>query len=219
MICNGVLHLATASKPSIKTVTVNPCTLTPTIPTYISTSSPCPTITISTSHTSCPPFPAPVPTPYQPPPSTPHVPPPVRKLVTSDIKSTMKHPVPPQSTLQPPSPYPRVAQHSVPVLTILPTQLIAIRPVQFIPPPLPQASPLKPSPLQPPTSSPAPVPTIPPTPQTASSPVPSTPPPPSSPSRQLSLQLQLQLRVAKVSRSRKEIRVRRLWGVRVRVLM
>ncbi|KAF7924114.1 uncharacterized protein EAE97_010726 [Botrytis byssoidea] len=50
-----VLHLAKAFKPSIKTVTVNPCTLTPTIPTYISPSSPCPTITISTSHTSCPP--------------------------------------------------------------------------------------------------------------------------------------------------------------------
>ncbi|KAF7955710.1 hypothetical protein EAE96_004635 [Botrytis aclada] len=51
-----VLHLAKASKPSIKTVTVNPYTLTPTIPTYISPSPPCPTITISTSHTSCPPL-------------------------------------------------------------------------------------------------------------------------------------------------------------------
>ncbi|TGO20648.1 hypothetical protein BPAE_0278g00020 [Botrytis paeoniae] len=97
----SVLHLAKASKPSIKTVTVNPCTLTPTSPTYISPSSPCPTITISTSHTSCPPFPAPVPTPYQQPPSTLHVPLPVRKLVTSDIKSIMKHPVPLQSTPTP----------------------------------------------------------------------------------------------------------------------
>ncbi|TGO07756.1 hypothetical protein BTUL_0249g00050 [Botrytis tulipae] len=186
-----VLHLAKASKPSIKTVTVNPCSLSPTIPTYISPSSPCPTITISTSHTSCPPFPAPVPTPYQPPLSTPHVPPPVRKLATSDIKSTMKHPVPPQSTLQLPSPYPRVAQHSVPVLTILPTQLIAIHPVQFIPQASPQASPLNPSPLQPPTSSPAPVPTIPPTLQTASSPVPSIPPPPPSPATLPLPQLQI----------------------------
>ncbi|KAF7915463.1 uncharacterized protein EAE98_011066 [Botrytis deweyae] len=51
-----VLHLAKASKPStIQTVTVNPCTLTPTVPTYASPSTPCPTITISTSHTSCPP--------------------------------------------------------------------------------------------------------------------------------------------------------------------
>ncbi|TGO72525.1 hypothetical protein BELL_0445g00100 [Botrytis elliptica] len=89
-----------ASKPSIQTVTVNPCTLTPTVPTYASPSTPCPTITISTSHTSCPPFPAPVPTPYQQPRSTPRVPRPVRKLVTSDIKSTMKHPVP----AQPPPP-------------------------------------------------------------------------------------------------------------------
>ncbi|TGO45399.1 hypothetical protein BOTNAR_0673g00030 [Botryotinia narcissicola] len=131
----------------------------------------------------------------------------------------MKHPVPPQSSLQLPSPYPRVAQHSVPVLTILPTQLIAIRPVQFTPPPLPPASLLKPSLLQPPISSPAPVPTIPPTLQTASSPVPSTPRQLSSPSRKISLQLILQIRVAKVSRSQKEIRVRRLWEVRVRVLI
>ncbi|KAF7909473.1 uncharacterized protein EAF01_003191 [Botrytis porri] len=51
----SILHLTKASKPSIKTVTVNPCTLTPSIPTYLSPSLPCPTITITTSHTSCPP--------------------------------------------------------------------------------------------------------------------------------------------------------------------
>ncbi|KAK6594817.1 hypothetical protein H4I96_10548 [Botrytis cinerea] len=55
LIFFSVLHLTKASKPSIKTVTVNPCTFTPTTPTYVSPSSPCPTITISTSHTSCPP--------------------------------------------------------------------------------------------------------------------------------------------------------------------
>ncbi|TEY38493.1 hypothetical protein BOTCAL_0487g00040 [Botryotinia calthae] len=55
LIFFSVLHLTEASKPSIKTVTVNPCTFTPTTPTYISPSSPCPTVTISTSHTSCPP--------------------------------------------------------------------------------------------------------------------------------------------------------------------
>ncbi|KAK6611433.1 hypothetical protein H4I95_02229 [Botrytis cinerea] len=97
LIFFSVLHLTKASKPSIKTVTVNPCTFTPTTPTYVSPSSPCPTITISTSHTSCPPSLAPVPTPYQPPPSTPRAPRPVRKSATSAIKSTTKHPAPPPS--------------------------------------------------------------------------------------------------------------------------
>ncbi|CCD42503.1 hypothetical protein BofuT4_P075860.1 [Botrytis cinerea T4] len=151
LIFFSVLHLTKASKPSIKTVTVNPCTFTPTTPTYVSPSSPCPTITISTSHTSCPPSLAPVPTPYQPPPSTPRAPRPVRKPATSAIKSTTKHPAPPpsltpplpaqpqlpSSTPQLPSQYQRVARHFVPAPTILPTLLIAIRPVQFIPLPRP----------------------------------------------------------------------------------
>ncbi|KAF7899947.1 hypothetical protein EAF00_004283 [Botryotinia globosa] len=178
--CRSVLHLATASKPSIKMVTVNPCSLSPTIPTYISPSSPCPTITISTSHTSChhsgfayPNHLQTTPTscsqnfcisdafitvpctcPYSVPTTTstlyPHVPPPVRKLVTSDIKSTKKHAVPPHSTLQLLSP-----SHGWPNTlfcpSILPTQFIAFRPVHITPSIT----------TQPLISSPAPVPIIP----------------------------------------------------------
>ncbi|KAF7865258.1 hypothetical protein EAF04_006235 [Stromatinia cepivora] len=54
-LSSSIPHLIQASKPSIKTVTVNPCTLTPKTPTVVPPSPPCPTVTISTSHTSCPP--------------------------------------------------------------------------------------------------------------------------------------------------------------------